>query len=92
MQGAQGGQIPIQRHDIAILEELEHGRPHEWITQRRVDHARHLLEATELPINEVATAAGFADPILLRKHLRGTVGLTPNAYRRSYAAPQADPA
>ncbi len=37
-------------------------------------------------------AAGFADPTLLRKHLRGAVGLTPNAYRRSYAAPQADSA
>ncbi|MEC3976193.1 helix-turn-helix domain-containing protein [Amycolatopsis sp. H20-H5] len=66
--------------------------PRVWVTQRRVDYARQLLEATGLPINEVADAAGFADPVLLRKHLRGSVGLTPNAYRRSYAASHVDPA
>ncbi|MGW1506064.1 helix-turn-helix domain-containing protein [Streptomyces mirabilis] len=36
--------------------------PHEWVVQRRVDHARQLLESTELSIMEVARAAGFADP------------------------------
>lgn len=60
--------------------------PHEWVVQQRVDHARQLLESTELSINEVARAAGFADPVLLRKHLRHFVGLTPNAYRQSYSA------
>jgi transcriptional regulator GlxA family with amidase domain len=59
--------------------------PHEWVTQRRVDHARQLLESTDLSIGEVARAAGFVDPLLLRKHLRNSVGLTPNAYRASYS-------
>ncbi|HEX7304803.1 GlxA family transcriptional regulator [Lentzea sp.] len=60
--------------------------PHEWVVHRRLDHARHLLETTSLPVGEVAGAAGFADPLVLRRHLRTTVGLTPNAYRRSYSA------
>ncbi|MFD5825948.1 GlxA family transcriptional regulator [Lentzea sp. NPDC060358] len=59
--------------------------PHEWVVRQRLDLARHLLETTRLPIAEVAGAAGFADPVLLRKHLRDMVGLTPNAYRRSYS-------
>ncbi len=60
--------------------------PHEWVIRQRLDFARHLLETTKLPINDVADAAGFADPVLLRKHLRNTVGLTPNAYRRSFSS------
>ncbi|EDY43126.2 MULTISPECIES: GlxA family transcriptional regulator [Streptomyces] len=60
--------------------------PHEWLLQRRLDHARYLLESTELSINEVSSKAGFTDPVLLRKHLRNAVGLTPGAYRRTYSA------
>jgi transcriptional regulator GlxA family with amidase domain len=59
--------------------------PQQWVVQRRVDHARQLLESTELSIGEVGRAAGFADPVLLRKHLRTYAGLTPNAYRRAYS-------
>lgn len=60
--------------------------PRQWINQRRVDHARSLLELTNLSVQEVASAAGFADPVLLRQHLQATVGLSPGAYRRTYAA------
>lgn len=59
--------------------------PQQWVVQRRVDHARQLLESTDLSINDIADAAGFADPVLLRKHLRAAVGLAPNAYRRAYS-------
>ncbi len=59
--------------------------PHEWVIQHRLNHARDLLETSELPIGDVANAAGFADPVLLRKHLRNSVGLTPNAYRKVYS-------
>ncbi len=60
--------------------------PHQWINQRRVDHARSLLESTDFSVGQVASAAGFADPVLLRKHLQASVGLSPGAYRRTYAA------
>ncbi|MET1073123.1 MAG: helix-turn-helix domain-containing protein [Umezawaea sp.] len=60
--------------------------PQQWVVQRRVDRARQLLESTGLTIGEVAREAGFGDPLLLRRHLRAYVGLTPNAYRRAYSA------
>ncbi|HEX6345538.1 GlxA family transcriptional regulator [Umezawaea sp.] len=60
--------------------------PQQWVVQRRVDHARLLLESTRLSVTEIAHASGFADPVLLRKHLRTAVGLTPNAYRRAYSS------
>ncbi len=59
--------------------------PQQWITRQRVDRARRLLETTDLTINEIATAVGFADPVQLRTHLRAAIGLSPHAYRRAYS-------
>lgn len=61
--------------------------PLQWINQRRVEHARRLLEATDLTVLQVAVAAGFPNPTVLRKHLNARVGLTPGAYRRVYRVP-----
>lgn len=66
--------------------------PQQWLLQRRLDYARHLLEATDLSIAEVARTAGFGDPLLLRKHLRTYVGMTPSAYRQAYSATRRDDA
>jgi transcriptional regulator GlxA family with amidase domain len=61
--------------------------PTQWIIQRRVDHTRRLLESTDLTVDQIASAVGFASATLLRKHLRSSVGLSPGAYRRTFAAP-----
>lgn len=61
--------------------------PLQWINQRRVEHARRLLEATDLTVQQVAAAAGFINPTVLRKHLNARVGLTPGSYRRVYRVP-----
>ena len=65
--------------------------PRQWINQRRVEHARRLLESTDLTVQQVATASGFQDPALLRKHFNSRLGLPPGAYRRGYSPPQAQP-
>ncbi len=62
--------------------------PRQWINHRRVDHARLLLESTDLSVGQVASAVGFADPLLLRQHMQASVGLSPGNYRRTYAAPE----
>lgn len=61
--------------------------PHRWIIQRRVEHARRLLESSDLTVQQVAAAAGFVNPAVLRKHLDARVGLTPGSYRRVYRGP-----
>jgi transcriptional regulator GlxA family with amidase domain len=58
--------------------------PTKWITRQRIEHARHLLESTELPIAEVARAAGFTTPVSLREHLHATLGVSPHAYRQAF--------
>lgn len=65
--------------------------PRQWINQRRVEHARRLLESTGLTVQQVATASGFQNPAVLRKHFNNRLGLPPGTYRRSYAPPRADP-
>ncbi|MGW4158740.1 GlxA family transcriptional regulator [Streptomyces sp. NPDC004788] len=58
--------------------------PGEWLTARRVDLARHLLETTDLPVDVVADRAGLGTGVSLRRHLRATTGVTPHAYRRTF--------
>lgn len=58
--------------------------PGAWVTQQRVRHAQHLLEATDLPVDDVATRAGLGTAASLRQHLHANVGVSPSAYRRTF--------
>lgn len=58
--------------------------PGVWVAQQRVRHAQHLLEATDLPVDEVAARAGMGTAASLRQHLRASVGVSPSAYRRTF--------
>jgi len=35
--------------------------PHQWLLERRVDLARHLLSESVLPLADIAIQCGFAD-------------------------------
>jgi transcriptional regulator GlxA family with amidase domain len=58
--------------------------PLQWLLAQRVLEARRLLEATDLPIEEVAWRVGFATAASLRDHFRRATATTPTAYRRSF--------
>ncbi|WP_218161879.1 GlxA family transcriptional regulator [Streptomyces monashensis] len=60
--------------------------PVDWLIRQRVDLARHLLEATDLPIDHIAERAGFGTAASLRQHVRAAIGVSPNAYRRTFRA------
>lgn len=55
----------------------------EWINERRMSQARALLGDTDLPVAEVATRVGMADPGYFSRQFRRTHGLSPRAWRRS---------
>lgn len=59
--------------------------PNKWLTVQRVVHARRLLEESDLPVEEVAAAVGFGSAALLRHHFQRIVGVSPKAYRRTFA-------
>ena len=58
--------------------------PLRWLIERRVAHARRLLERTELPIEAVAAESGFGTAVSLREHFGRAVRTTPTAYRRAF--------
>jgi len=58
--------------------------PGVWVRNRRVDHARELLESRDLPVDEVARQAGLGSGGNLRHHLRRGVGMSPSSYRKVY--------
>ncbi|MEU7868173.1 helix-turn-helix domain-containing protein [Dactylosporangium sp. NPDC049140] len=58
--------------------------PARWLLQRRVDHARALLESTNLPVEVVARRSGLGTAAGLRQHLQNTIGVAPSAYRRTF--------
>ena len=61
--------------------------PGAWLIQQRVRHAQHLLEATDLPVDEVAERAGMGTAASLRAHLRTHAGVSPAATAGPSAAP-----
>lgn len=63
--------------------------PARWLTDRRVELARRLLESTDLPVDRVAEQAGFGTPTSLRQHLHASIGVAPLAYRRTYRGVEA---
>ncbi|GAB2728423.1 GlxA family transcriptional regulator [Nocardia thraciensis] len=58
--------------------------PGAWLLQQRLRYARHLLESTDLPIEEVARAAGLGTAASLRHHMRSELGVPPLAYRKTF--------
>lgn len=58
--------------------------PLQWLLAQRVLEARRLLEATDLPVEEIAWRVGFATAASLRDHFRRATATTPTAYRRSF--------
>ncbi|MET9924127.1 MULTISPECIES: helix-turn-helix domain-containing protein [unclassified Streptomyces] len=66
--------------------------PGQWLTQQRVERARHLLESSDLSIDQVARDAGFGTATSLRQHLQAALGVPPTVYRRTFRRAPADTA
>lgn len=59
--------------------------PLRWLLQQRINRARELLESTSLSMNRVARLSGLGSSESLRQHFVRRVGVSPNAYRSSFA-------
>ena len=46
--------------------------------------AQRLLEGTELPVEQVASRAGFGTAAALRQHFGRALSTSPTAYRRAF--------
>jgi AraC family transcriptional regulator len=56
--------------------------PHQYVILRRVERAKHLLQAgTGLSLADVAAHAGFSDQTQFTRHFKRLVGITPGQFR-----------
>jgi transcriptional regulator GlxA family with amidase domain len=58
--------------------------PVQWLLHARVRRAQALLETCDLPIELIATQAGFESGATFRDRFRRIVGVSPAAYRRAF--------
>ena len=56
----------------------------EYLQNLRVEEAKRLLEAAELPVDEISFAVGYEDPSFFRRLFKRLTGLTPSQYRRMF--------
>ncbi|MET8041400.1 helix-turn-helix domain-containing protein [Micromonospora sp. NPDC005215] len=57
-----------------------------WLSTQRIRRAQELLESTSDSIDVIAEAAGMGTATTLRRHFHRTVGVPPDAYRRTFRA------
>lgn len=55
----------------------------EYIKEKRIGRAKHLLAFTEFPLSEIAEKVGYCDQAYLSKVFIKSVGVTPTQYRKS---------
>lgn len=55
-----------------------------WLQQRRLDHARRLLETGRMTIDAIAVEAGFGSALVLRQHFQAHLQMAPTAYRAQF--------
>jgi AraC family transcriptional activator FtrA len=58
--------------------------PMRWLISQRIQASLPMLEATATPIDQVATAVGFASPVTFRHHFARAMRTSPSAYRATF--------
>jgi transcriptional regulator GlxA family with amidase domain len=58
--------------------------PLQWLLTQRIRRAQELLEGSDATIDTVAEASGMGTATTLRRHFQRTVGVPPDAYRRTF--------
>ncbi|WP_433872370.1 GlxA family transcriptional regulator [Saccharopolyspora sp. CA-218241] len=59
--------------------------PLQWLHRARIRQAQHLLETTGHTVERIAAQVGFGSPTAFRDRFKRTTGVSPQAYRRSFA-------
>jgi transcriptional regulator GlxA family with amidase domain len=60
--------------------------PLQWLHRIRIRQAQYLLEATNYPIERIASQVGIGSPTAFRDRFKRIVGTSPHAYRSAFQA------
>ncbi|HVU69912.1 MAG TPA: helix-turn-helix domain-containing protein [Ktedonobacteraceae bacterium] len=78
-------QIGFSAYHFARLFRRSTGEsPHQFVLSQRIERAKALLSAADLPLAQVALASGFANQSHLTQAFKRSLGLTPAAYREEH--------
>jgi AraC family transcriptional regulator len=81
--GELAGLLDLSRFHFCTAFRLATGQtPHEWLTARRIDHARELLRNPDLRVTDIALAVGYGTPSAFTASFRKATGMTPTDFRR----------
>jgi transcriptional regulator GlxA family with amidase domain len=58
--------------------------PAAWLNRQRIIRAQHLLEATDLSLESIASQTGFGAAAVMRHHFLKVLQTTPTNYRRTF--------
>ncbi|WBB88988.1 helix-turn-helix domain-containing protein [Verrucosispora sp. WMMC514] len=58
--------------------------PIRWLVEQRIRASLALLETTDAPVGQIATAVGFDAPVTYRHHFTRAMRTSPSAYRRAF--------
>ena len=56
----------------------------DYLQNLRIEQGKHLLETSDLPVEEISAEVGYADASFFRRLFKRLAGLTPLAYRRMF--------
>jgi AraC family transcriptional activator FtrA len=65
--------------------------PLAWLHRQRINRSKELLEATDLPIEDIASRVGLGSPANLRAHFRRSTTISPSRHRRLFSTRTRDP-
>ncbi len=83
-------EVGMCRTSFAQLFRREVGEaPMAFVRRVRLEHARHLIEETDLPLKAIAADVGFASLAHLSTAIRASFGCPPSALRRGSSRPPA---
>ncbi|CAO3380268.1 Transcriptional regulator, AraC family [Azospirillum argentinense] len=73
-------------HFVRAFRRTANTTPHQWLLQRRVEHAKTLMREGARTLADVALASGFADQSHFTRTFSRLVGVSPRAWRQRHAA------
>lgn len=80
-------EVRLSRGHFARAFKRSFGRtPHAYLTERRIDRAKAMMQRTTTPLSAIALACGLSDQPHLSRLFRRLTGETPLAWRRRHEA------
>ncbi|MBI1761799.1 MAG: helix-turn-helix transcriptional regulator [Acidobacteria bacterium] len=75
-------------HFLRLFQQYFGKTPHQYLTEKRIQRAKELLDASRLPVTEVCFEVGFASLGSFSTLFRKVAGVSPAHYRARFDQPR----